>query len=318
MRFDSRGAFAALVVSVIAALSPVHSEGPASVHRQRYSMGTMVDVIVYHASRDEAERAVAGALDEIVALDRVMSHFRADSDLASLVRGARGRFVTVDPRLYDVIERSLGFSRASGGRFDVTIAPLLKLWKVAKAEARRPSEAEMAKARQCVGFEKIELGEPNRIRFHSDCVEIDLGGIGKGYAVERAIGILEAAGIRHAMINAGGSSIAAIGTPPARNGWPVRLGAAETTVLLQNASLSTSEQNGEILEPGTGAPVENKSIVSVVAPSASDADALSTALLLMPKEDGLRLLERFPRVSAVWTSPSGELKATYGDTPIAR
>ena len=95
----------------------------------------------------------------------------------------------------------------------------------ARGRPRSRPTPRSATARRCVGYEKIETSAPDRIRFRSDCVEIDLGGIGKGYAVDRAIAVLKAAGIRHALVNAGGSSIAAIGAPPGTKGWPVRLGA---------------------------------------------------------------------------------------------
>ncbi len=129
-------------------------------------------------------------------------------------------------------------SRRTGGVFDVTIAPLLKAWKRAKLEGRPPSAADIAAARRCVGYDKIETSSPDRIRFRADCVEIDLGGIGKGYAVDRAIALLKAAGINSALVNGGGSSIASIGAPPGAHGWPVRLGesASSSTTLLSARS----------------------------------------------------------------------------------
>ena len=133
--------------SAIAALcltsASLSAQTLAPVHQQRYCMGTMFDVVVYHESRSEAERAIEQALNEVVRLDRVMSHFKADSDLARLVRNGRGEYVSVDPSLYEVIEQSLGYSRRSGGKFDVTIAPILKVWKQAYAEGRRPTAEEL-------------------------------------------------------------------------------------------------------------------------------------------------------------------------------
>jgi thiamine biosynthesis lipoprotein len=300
------------------------------VHQQRYCMGTMIDIVAYHKSRADAERAVRSAMDEIIRLDQVMSHFKADSDLSKLVREGRVGFVTVEPSLYDVITQSIRFSELSGGKFDVTIAPVLKVWKAAQSEGRRPTEAEILEAKRCVGYEKIETEAPGRIRLRSDCLEIDLGGIGKGYAVDRAIAVLESAGIRHALINAGGSSIAAIGHPPGHTGWPVSLGASVSgsrTLLLQNASISTSQQNrtplafaagvsGDILDPQTGAPSESRMTVSVAAPSATVSDALGTALIMLPIDEGMKLLEHFTNVSAMWIAPAGELKAAYRESGL--
>ena len=189
------------------------------------------------------------------------------------------------------------------------------------AEGRDPSAGEISEARRCVGYEKIEASAPDRIRLRSDCVEIDLGGIGKGYAVDRAIGVLKAAGIRHALINAGSSSIASIGSPPDRQGWPVLLNArvaGHQILLLRDRSISTSEQSssGEIIDPRTGAPAESKLAVSVVAPSATVSDALSTTLLMLPLEDAMKLLPQFDNVSALWMTRTGELKAVYGESRL--
>lgn len=291
------------------------------VHAQQYAMGTMFDLIAYHPSRAEADRAVKEAVREILRLDDVMSHFKPDSGLSRLVRESRdGGFVPVDPSLFDVIGQSLQFSRASGGAFDITVAPLVKLWKSAREQGRVPSGGEIAAARRCVGFDAIDLRPPDRIRLRFSCMELDLGGIGKGYAVDRAMEILQRAGIRHALVNSGGSSIAAIGSAPGARGWPVELGSGTTSrrLLLRDASVSTSQQNpatlafgggvsGDILNPATGAPVAQAAAVSVVAPSATVSDALATTLVMLPGQEGARLLGRFPDAAAVWVSAGGEL-----------
>lgn len=278
-------------------------------------MGTMFDIIVYHSSRPDAERAIDKAMNEIVRLDQVMSHYKADSNLSKLNReGGRG-FVVVEPSLYDVIQESIWFSRHSDGAFDVTIAPLLRAWKEAHADGRRLSAREISVAKQCVGYEKMEVVAPDRIRFRSNCVEIDLGGIGKGYAVDRAIAMLKADGIQRALVNAGGSSITSIGAPPGTKGWPVTVGARKV-LLLRDSSMSTSQQNGEILDPRTGSPTEITMAVSVVTRSATATDALSTTLVIVPFEEGVKLLDSFPDASAVWLSPDGDVHAAYGESRL--
>lgn len=313
MRFAERSLPAVVLISLALSASIGSTEPPAAVHRHRYSMGTMFDILVHHASREDAARAVESALDEIQRLDAVMSHYKADSELMRLNRDARDGFVRVDASLYDVLRESGAVSRGSGGIFDVTVAPLLKMWRRADAEMRRPSAAEIAEARRCVGYELVDLAPPDRIRFKSDCVEIDLGGIGKGYAAERAMAILTAAGVRHAVINAGGSSITAIGAPPGRNGWPVAVG--ERVLLLRGMSLSTSRQDpgstaDPIVDPSSGAPAAAALAVSVIAPRATVADALSTALVPLSVDEGTRVAARFAGVTAIWTSPAGEIRAT--------
>jgi thiamine biosynthesis lipoprotein len=285
------------------------------LHQQRYAMGTMFDVVVYHPSRLEAQRAVSAALHEITRLDNVMSNFKPDSELSKLARSGRGDFVTVDRDLYKVIEASLVFSRRSHGAFDITVGPLVRVWRQAREENRLPSSDAIAAARRCVGYERIELEAPDRIRLKSDCVELDLGAIGKGYAVDRAIEALAAAGIRHAVVNAGRSSIAAMGHPPDSTGWPVTL-ATGSVRRLRNESISTAQQSGDIFDPRLGAPAPATTSVSVVAPSAMVSDALDTTLLLMSIGEGRQLLSRYSNVSAFWIAENGELTAVHrAETP---
>jgi thiamine biosynthesis lipoprotein len=303
MRFVDASTFGLAFFALLGSTS-VATQALSLVHKQRYSMGTMFDIVAYHSSRLEAERAIDRAMEEIDRLDQVMSRFKPDSDLSTLNREARRRFVNVHPSLYEIIQESIRVSKRSAGKFDVTIAPLLRTWKEAQANGRKPSEGELSDAKQCVGYERIELEGPNRIRFHSECLEVDLGGIGKGYAVDRAIAVLRSAGIRHAIVNAGGSSISAIDAPPGEKGWPIRLGARPSAreLLLRDSSISTSEQNGEIIDPQTLAPALSRITVTVLAPSATLADALSTTLLMMSADERETLLERFAGASALYLS----------------
>lgn len=315
----------AAIGAVLLAVGAARAETLSQVQRQRYSMGTMFGIVAYHASAAEAERAVDAAIAEIVRLDAVMSHYKEQSDLTRLNRDARRGFVAVAPSLYEVVEQALDVSRRSGGRFDVTIAPLLRVWRDAYEAGRQPSAAEVAGARRCAGYHHVELRGPNLIRFRSDCLELDLGGIGKGYAVDRALEVLRSAGIRHAVVNAGGSTIGAIGSPPGSEGWPVDLGthvAGRSVLWLRDGAISTSQQRlrrlpfapgefGEIIDPARGTPAPHEAIVSVITPSATRADALSTTLLLLPAEDGKKLLAQFSPASALWMSPTGELRNSF-------
>jgi thiamine biosynthesis lipoprotein len=324
MRFAD-GRLFGMLLSVLFASAVLPAASLSMVRQERYCMGTIFSIIAFHSSTREAERAIEQAMAEIVRLDLVMSHFKETSELSRLNREGSRRFVAVEPALYEVIEQSLVFSRRSAGKFDVTVAPLLRVWQEAREAGRRPSAVDIAEASRCVGYENIELSSPDRIRFRSDCLRIDLGGIGKGYAVDRALAVLQSAGVRHAVVNAGGSTIRSIGAPPGERGWPVQLGASvsgSTTLLLRDGSISTSQQNltaltfergafGEIIDPQRRAPSSKRTAVSVVTAGATAADALSTTLLLMSPEEGRALLEQFPNVSALWISPAGELRSAY-------
>ena len=311
------------------------ADGPVFVHAQRYAMGTMFDIAAYHPARAQAERAIEAALAEVVRLDHVLSHFDPESDLSKLVRRGRGVLVDVDPALYDVLNESMEISRRSGGSFDVTVGPLVRVWQTAQTGGQTPSANAIAKARRCVGFEKVQLVPPDRVQLASDCVSIDLGGIGKGYAVERAMQILTAPDIEHAVVNAGQSSIAAIGHPPDRD-WLARRSErrrhrprpdrAARMVDLDVAPGSRAAAGGR-----RGLRRHHRSVtrpagrvsttVIVRAASATQADALSTTLLLLPIEEGKRVLEGFPRASACGfprTARSSPGTATCGAAPVKR
>ena len=327
MRFVERAA-----IVLIASSCLVRADGLVLVHAQRYAMGTMFDIAAYHASGPKAERAIEVALAEIIRLDHVMSHFDPESELAKLVRTGRTGFVGVDPALYDVLSQSMEISRRSGGSFDVTVGPLVRLWQNAQASGQPPSPDSIAKAKRCVGYDKVQLMPPDRVHLNSDCVSIDLGGIGKGYAVERAMQILQGAGIEHAVVNAGQSSIASIGHPPDREGWMVDLGVDGTglgEIELRDSSISTSRQGrvpmptgdrgyGDIIDPTRGRPIESTVTVIVRIRSATQADALSTTLLLLPIEEGKKVLEGFPGASAVWLSATGDVVAMHRDIRAPR
>ena len=308
----------------------LRAESPAPRQQARYSMGTMFEVTAYHADGVAADRAMDAALREVARLDRILSHYKPESDLSRLNREGAEGFVAVDPSLREVVEQAIAIARQSGGRFDPTIAPLLELWQTAFNEGRVPSPDERERAGRCVGYQNVEILPPDRIRFRSACTELNLGGIGKGYAVERALRILAEHGVRHALVNAGGSTIGAIGRPPGAQGWPVRLQApldGHEVLLLRDTSISTSRQQlaplafasgsfGEIIDPAMRAPARDTVAVSVVSPSATASDALATALLLMEVEDGRRLLDRFAGASALWMHAGGTLQATHGASAL--
>ena len=227
--------------------------------------------------------------------------------------------VKIPGDLYRVIEASLVNSRLSHGDFDVSVGPLVDLWKAALAGGANPTAAEQAKARGCVGYEKIQLIPPDQIEFHSSCMRLDLGSIGKGYAVDRAMEVLRSNGVDRAYIDAGGSTIYGMATPPGQDGWLVHLrdpsNHLDPRVKLTGNSVSTSEQSapsllstdspGHIVVPADGNPLRTRYAVSVTARSATDSDALSTTLLLLGPEKGALLVATLKNVAAIWVSADG-------------
>lgn len=290
------------------------------VHQKRYVMGTVFEIVIYDDDLPKADAASRAALDEVVRLDGVMSNYKPESELSRLNRTAHLHPVRVSRELYDVIEQSLYYSRISEGQFDISVGPVVDLWKAALAGGSLPTAAEQAAALRCVGYKEIELLPPDQIEFHSECMRLDLGAIGKGYAVDRVAELLKARGIRRAYIDAGGSTIYAVGAPPGANAWNVQLrdpsGKLVPQIKLINNSVSTSEQSarsvlqgeapGHIVLPQTGKPLQTRYAVSVAAPTATASDALSTTLLLLGPAKGSALVKTLHNVAAVWIDSDGQ------------
>src|SRR5215468_496105 len=227
------------------------SENPVLVYKKRYIMGTIFEIAAYDQSPQRAARAIENAFQEIVRLDDLLSNYKPDSALSKLNRSAHFQTQKVPSDLYRVIDQAVQFSRLSDGEFDISIAPLVNLWKAALRGDGTPSLAQQKEVRSCVGYEKIALTPPDRISFRSPCLQLDLGAIGKGYAVDRAAEVLHSMGIHDALLVAGGSTILGMGTPPNQAGWCVHLrdpsNKIDPQVLLKDESVSTSEQTAPSL-----------------------------------------------------------------------
>jgi thiamine biosynthesis lipoprotein len=292
----------------------------AFVHKKKYIMGTVYEIVAYDASPERASVAIDRALEEVARLDRVMSNYNPDSDLSRLNRNGHFHPETVSPDLYEAIRDALEYSRLSDGQFDITVAPLVDLWKAALGGDKVPTAEEQEKLRECVGYQKIQLQPPDRVRFHSTCMRIDLGSIGKGYAVDRAVDILRSEGIKSALVNAGESTIYGVGAPPGKAAWLVHLRdpskKVDPQVWLCDNSVSTSEQTppsllgndtaGHIIDPKTGRPLETPYALSIVARTGTASDALSTTLLLVGPEKGKSIMMNLADAAAIWVSPEGK------------
>ena len=293
-------------------------------------MGTVFEIAAYAESSEKASAAIDKAMEEIVRMDDLMSNYKPDSALSNLNRSAHFQTQRVPPDLYQAVERAVQFSKLSDGKFDITVAPLVNLWKAALAGDSMPTPEQRQKAEDCVGYQKIELTPPDQITFQSPCLQVDLGAIGKGYAIERAGAILRSWGIRNAFLNAGGSSILAMGSPPGQSGWLVHLAdpshKIDPYVMLKDQSVATSEQTsasllgpesaGHIIDPVSGTPSQSQFAVSVITHSGTPSDGLSTTLLLMGPNAGKPLVDGMTGVSAIWVSPKAQMETAINGPEI--
>ena len=269
------------------------------VEESRYSMGCVYSIVAYGRDHALLRQSLKDALDEVDRLDRLMSHYKPESELTRINRLAYPGPLKIDSELFDFLDESLRYSRQSGGAFDITVGPLMKAWGFFRGEGRMPTKAEIQAARNKIGYRHVRLDrEAETISFDREGIELDLGGIAKGYAVDRAAAVLRKAGVKSALISAGGSTIYALGAPPGASAWPVRiqdpLDSTRTalTVRLKDRALSVSgsaekyfELEGvrysHIMDPRTGRPVQGVLSVAVIADSGMAGDALDNVLFVL-------------------------------------
>jgi len=266
-------------------------------------------------------RIADDAFDEVDRIDRLMSHYKPDSPLSRINHEAARHPVAVDPELFDFIADAMRYNRESGGAFDITVGPLMKAWGFFRGEGRMPSDDELAAARRHVGAAHVVLNQAERtIAFDEPGVELDLGGIAKGYAVDRVVGLLKQRQIAAALVSSGGSTIYALGAPPGRDGWdvtiqdPIDSRKAALTVTLKDRAVSIAgssekffERDGvkysHIMDPRTGRPVQGVLGVAVLAESGTAGDALDDALFVMGVERSRAYLKQLRGTEAYFFLP---------------
>jgi len=281
-------------------------------------MGTTFTIYLYSPNRSEADADFEAAFEEIERVEEALSNYRPTSELSRINRLASRQKVTTDPEVFELLRTSFNYSRQSAGAFDITVGPLMRAWGFFRKNGQYPSSTELSRARSSVGWNKVELDPQERtIKFNTRGMELDMGGIGKGYAVDRVIDLLRASGVSSALVDAGSSTLYALGAPPGKPGWKVIVpwpgdrSRAISEVMLRDSSLSTSGSyekffrlNGNtychIMDPRTGEPVEGMLQTTVIAPTGTESDALSTTMFVMGPARGRDLLRSIPTTSAIW------------------
>ena len=298
---------------VAALAAPVRPGTQAGIDlAQEYTqihMGMPVRMRMFAASPDEARQAATAAFARIAVLDRMMSDYRPDSELRQL-SAARGAWRGVSPELYRVLARAVEIARATDGAVDPTVGALVLLWRDARRTGRMPDASAIARAREAVGWQGIELDKSRRaVRLIRRGLQLDLGGIAKGFILEDALRTLRDEGVRRALIEAGGDIVVG-DAPPDRDGWRIDVIGADKEFAaragrLTNSALATSGPTAQFVEidgvryshvvdPRTGLGLSNQVTAYVIAPDGATADALATALTVAPDLS----VSRFPNVRA--------------------
>lgn len=291
---------------------------PAAPERFTYRqihMGMEVRLVLYAAREQQAQQAARAAFRRIAALDRRLSSYRAASELNRLSARAGGPPVPVSQPLFAVLQQAQRLARQSDGAFDVTVGPYVALWRTARSTGTRPAPEALQQAHRRTGWRTVQLNETTRtVQLHADRMQLTLGGLAKGYILDRARAVLTGAGVPRALIEAGGDIVVS-GPPPGTSGWRIRIpgagpDAAARTVQLAHAAVSTSGDTQQfveidgtryshVIDPRTGLGLTHRLVVTIIADDGLTADGLATTVGILGAEAGRAFLAKhYPDVTA--------------------
>ena len=291
-------------------------------YRRAKALGTEVKISVFHPDEEIARKGIDSALNKIEHVEQLMSLYRPNSQLSLLNR--KGVLRNPHPDLVTVLRKSMGLSKLTEGAFDVTVQPLWNLYAHHAQSGSLPSETEIAKVRRRIGWEHIRI-EPEIIYFDRPGMQVTLNGVAQGMAADFAQQALGQRGIEDALIDAG--EFNAIGSPMRKDSWHIavqhpRQACHIAKTGLQGRCLSTSGdyatkfstdyRHHHLLDPRTGLSPLKLSAVSVAAPTALEADVLSTALFVLGPDKAKEMAESMDSVDALFVSKSGEVSVTNG------
>ena len=322
-----------LAVAGVLATTGCHSTQPdAHLHRFEFKqphMGTLFTITLYAPDETQAREASDAAFAKIAALERMMTDYDPESELMRLCQKPAGQPVRVSDELFDVLQKSQRLAELSDGAFDVTVGPVVRLWRRARRAETLPPPEMLARARAAVGYQKLRLDARNRtVTLTVPDMQLDLGGIGKGCAATKALEVLKGRGLPRALIAASGD-VAAGDPPPGRRGWRVGIGmlggnreALARNLLLRNAAASTSgdteqfveiggKRYSHIVDPRTGVGLTERLQVTIIAKSATATDSFATAVSVLGIERGLALVESQPGMAAFVLRKNGGQTETF-------
>ncbi len=300
---------AVLLVLVVAASGCINATH--RIEDTRVSMNTDVTITVMHPNVSEADRAISCAFAEVYKIEHLMSCTEEGSEVTRLNKN--GSLPNASSDLQHVVTKSVGYSELTGGSFDITVLPVINLWSTRMRAGAPPTDDEINETLELVNYKNITIGNSS-IAFSRGSMGITLGGIAKGYAIDRAIEVLKEHHIEHALVNAGGD-IRAMGSKTEDEPWNVALRNPKnrteyiTVLNLRDMSVATSgnyeryfseeARASHIIDPKTGYATDELLSATIIAENATDADALATAVFVLGEVDGMELVERLDGIEGL-------------------
>ena len=296
------------------------------------AMATRFELMLHGENPARLRAAGEAALAEVGRLEAQLSLYRPTSEIARVNARAAREPVRVSPPVFRLLQHARQLHAETGGAFDIAIAPLVRCWGFMHGTGRLPEPAELEEARRLAGMTHVMLDEQSLcVRFDREGVMLDLGAIGKGHAIDCAAEILREAGVAGALLHGGTSTVYGLGRPPDAEGWKIAIASgpdessSRGAVLLRDNALSVSaawgkffeadgRKFGHVIDPRAGRPVNNAVMAAVVLPSATETDALSTALLVAGLEghDAIASLRPEMRTLVVAPAEQGSLAKARG------
>lgn len=295
-------------------------------------MGTFANIIAVADSQRTANWCINAAFNELSRIDNMMSSYNPDSQISQINNNAFKEPVFLSPELSEVLSASVAYSEKTDGAFDITVGPVIDLWRQAREAEKAPSKEHLESAQSKVGYEKLKFGQfSSTLKFGVEGMRLDLGGIAKGYAIDLAVKAMQDTGALGGMVDVGGD-IRCFGSPPkSRDNWLVGLqdpaveGGLLLVLKLNDMAVATSgdyqrfvivegEKHSHILNPLTSASADKLTSVTIIAPKATDADALATAVSVMGPEKGLPFIESTPETEAILIPADNKMELLHTTT----
>lgn len=292
---------------------PIYAE--TGLQRYRYAeirMGVAVQIIVYAPSDGAARAGCRAAFDRLEAIEQIASDYRPSSELMQLVGHQPGQPVPLSDELWTLLSRSQALAAQTNGAFDVTVGPLVQLWRSARRTHTLPNQVDLDEALTRCGYEKLQLDPETRTASLAVAgMRLDLGGIAKGYGADEALAVLRSHGLDHALVQAGGEAVVGA-APPGLAGWRLELPAPDdeepVVIALHDAAVASSGDTQQyvefdgvryshIVDPQTGLGLTTRAMAVVVAPDGLTADSLATAACVLGPQAGTELLAATAGVS---------------------